>query len=103
VAQGIEGHLRLSFIHITPYAHVLNACAPSAPLRPPCNLAARSVDAAAGRVAGSGEVDIALLRAPGRSTPGLRFERLSGEDIVIALPSEPLRGAGAVDLLDAGR
>jgi hypothetical protein len=25
VAQGIEGHLRLSFIHITPYAHVLNA------------------------------------------------------------------------------
>ena len=25
VAQGIEGHLRLSFIHITPYAHVLHA------------------------------------------------------------------------------
>jgi len=49
----------------------------------------------------AGQVDIALLRAPGRSTPGLRFERLSGEDIVIALPSDHrCAGQARVDLLD---
>ncbi|MBW3501172.1 LysR substrate-binding domain-containing protein [Janthinobacterium sp. NKUCC08_JDC] len=102
VAQGVEGHLRLSFIHITPYAHVLNA------LR--AFRAASSAVQFTLREASTqqqvewlerGEVDIALLRAPGCSTPGLRFERLSGEDIVIALPSDHhCAGQAMVDLAD---
>ena len=87
VAQGIEGHLRLSFIHITPYAHVLHALRAFRLASPAVHFTLREASTQQQvEWLERGDIDIALLRAPGRSTPGLRFERLSGEDIVVALP-----------------
>ena len=102
VAQGIEGHLRLSFIHITPYAHVLHALRAFRLASPAVQLTLREASTQQQvEWLEKGEVDIALLRAPGRSTPGLRFERLSGEDIVVALPSgHRCAGQASVDLAD---
>ncbi len=102
VAQGIEGHLRLSFIHITPYAHVLNALRALRAASPAVQFTLREASTQQQvEWLERGEVDIALLRAPGRGTPGLRFERLSGEDIVIALPSgHRCAGQATVDLPD---
>ena len=100
VAQGIEGHLRLGFIHITPYAHVLDALRQFRAASPAVQLSVceastqEQVEALE-----AGTVDIGILRAPGRSTPGLRFERLSGEDIVVALPAgHRCAGQARVDL-----
>ena len=102
VAQGIEGHLRPSFIHITPYAHVLNALRALRAASPAVQFTLREASTQQQvEWLERGEVDIALLRAPGRGTPGLRFERLSGEDIVIALPSgHRCAGQATVDLAD---
>ena len=102
VAQGIEGHLRLSFIHITPYAHVLHALRAFRLASPAVHFTLREASTQQQvEWLEQGEVDIALLRAPGRSTPGLRFERLSGEDIVIALPSgHRCAGQARVDLAE---
>lgn len=87
VAQGIAGHLRLSFIHITPYAHVLDALRAFRAASPAVQFTLREASTQQQvEWLERGETDIALLRAPGRSTPGLRFERLSGEDIMLALP-----------------
>ena len=102
VAQGIEGHLRLSFIHITPYAHVLTALRAFRLASPAVQFTLREASTQQQvEWLEKGEVDIAVLRAPGRSTPGLRFERLSGEDIVVALPSDHrCAGQARVDLLE---
>jgi DNA-binding transcriptional LysR family regulator len=87
VAQGIEGHLRLSFIHITPYARVLDALRVFRSASPAVQFTLREASTQQQvEWLEQGEVDIALLRAPGRSTPALCFERLSGEDIMVALP-----------------
>lgn len=102
VAQGIEGHLRLSFIHITPYAHVLDALRAFRAASPAVQFTLREASTQQQvEWLERGDIDIALLRAPGRSTPGLRFERLSGEDIVIALPLDHrCAGLTRVDLAD---
>lgn len=102
VAQGIEGHLRLSFIHITPYAHVLHALRTFRLASPAVQLTLREASTQQQvEWLEKGEVDIALLRAPGRSTPGLRFERLSVEDIVVVLPSgHRCAGQARVDLAE---
>ena len=102
VAQGIEGHLRLSFIHITPYAHVLDAMRAFRTASPAVQFTLREASTQQQvEWLERGDIDIALLRAPGRSTPGLRFERLSGEDIVIALPLDHrCAGQAMVDLAD---
>ena len=102
VAQGIEGHLRLGFIHITPYAHVLGALRAFRAASPAVQFTLREASTQQQvEWLEKNEIDIALLRAPGRSTPGLRFERLSGEDIMIALPSDHRCAAQAkVDLAD---
>ncbi|AYM75623.1 LysR family transcriptional regulator [Janthinobacterium agaricidamnosum] len=105
VAQGIEGYLRLSFIHITPYAHVLDALRAFRAASPAVQFTLREASTQQQvEWLERGEVDIAVLRAPGRSTPGLRFERLSGEDIVIALPLHHCcAGQARVDLADLAR
>ena len=102
VAQGIEGHLRLSFIHITPYAHVLDALRAFRAASPAVQFTLREASTQQQvEWLERGDIDIALLRAPGRSTPGLRFERLSGEDIVIALPLDHrCAGLTRVDLAE---
>ena len=102
VAQGIEGHLRLSFIHITPYAHVLAALRAFRLASPAVQFTLREASTQQQvEWLEKGEVDVALLRAPGRSTLGLRFERLSGEDIMLALPmNHRCAGQARVDLAD---
>ena len=102
VAQGSAGHLRLGFIQITPYAHVLHALRQFRLDFPDVHLILREastqelVD-----LLEAGELDIALLRAPGRSTPALSFERLSGEAIMAALPAgHRLAASAAVVLAD---
>lgn len=87
VAQGVEGHLRLSFIYITPYAQVLDALRQFRAASPAVQFSLREASTQEQvESVEAGQVDIAILRAPGRSTPGLRFERLVSEEIVIALP-----------------
>ena len=100
VAQGIEGHVRLGFIHITPYAHVLAALRAFRADSPAVQFTLREASTQQQvEWLERGEIDIALLRAPGRSTPGLRFERLSGEDILVALPAgHRCAGQAKVDL-----
>lgn len=100
VAQGIEGHVRLGFIHITPYAHVLAALRAFRADSPAVQFTLREASTQQQvEWLERGEIDIALLRAPGRSTPGLRFERLSGEDILVALPTgHRCAGQAKVDL-----
>ena len=100
VAQGSAGHLRLGFIQISPYAHVLHALRQFRLDFPDVHLTLREaptqelVD-----LLEAGQLDIALLRAPGRSTPALMFERLSGEAIMAALPAgHRLAGRPAVAL-----
>lgn len=102
VAQGIEGHVRLGFIHITPYAHVLHALRAFRAASPAVQFTLREASTQQQvEWLERGEIDIALLRAPGRSTPGLRFERLSGEDILVALPAgHRCAGQARVDLAD---
>ena len=102
VAQGVEGHLRLSFIHITPYAHVLDALRAFRASSPVVQFTLREASTQQQvEWLEKNEVDIALLRAPGRSTPLLRFERLSGEDILIALPLDHrCAGLTRVDLAE---
>ena len=102
VAQGIEGHVRLGFIHITPYAHVLNALRAFRAASPAVQFTLREASTQQQvEWLERGEIDIALLRAPGRSTPGLRFERLSGEDILVALPAgHRCAGQARVNLAD---
>ncbi|WP_308922225.1 LysR substrate-binding domain-containing protein [Janthinobacterium sp. J1-1] len=100
VAQGSAGHLRLGFIQVTPYAHVLDALRRFRADFPDVHLTLREAPTQElVELLEAGQLDIALLRAPGRSTPALMFERLSGEAIMAALPAgHRLAGRPAVAL-----
>jgi len=100
VAQGSAGHLRLGFIQITPYAHVLDALRRFRLDFPEVHLTLREAPTQElVELLEAGQLDVALLRAPGRSTPALAFERLSGEAIMAALPAgHRLAGRPAVAL-----
>ena len=88
VAQGSAGHLRLGFIQITPYAHVLDALRRFRADFPDVHLTLREASTQElVELLEADQLDVALLRAPGRSTPALAFERLSGEAIMAALPA----------------
>lgn len=100
VAQGSAGHLRLGFIQITPYAHVLDALRRFRADFPDVHLTLREASTQElVELLEADQLDVALLRAPGRSTPALAFERLSGEAIMAALPAgHRLAGRQAVAL-----
>ena len=100
VAQGSAGHLRLGFIQVTPYAHVLDALRRFRADFPDVHLSLREAPTQElVELLEAGQLDVALLRAPGRSTPALAFERLSGEAIMAALPAgHRLAGRQAVAL-----
>ena len=88
VAQGSAGHLRLGFIQITPNAHVLDALRRFRADFPDVHLTLREASTQElVELLEADQLDVALLRAPGRSTPALAFERLSGEAIMAALPA----------------
>lgn len=100
VAQGSAGHLRLGFIQITPYAHVLEALRRFRLDFPDVHLTLREAPTQElVELLEAGQLDVALLRAPGRSTPALAFERLSGEALMAVLPAgHRLAGRQSVNL-----
>ena len=100
VAQGSAGQLRLGFILITPYAHVLDALRQFRLDFPDVHLILREASTQElVELLEAGQLDVALLRVPGRSTPALMFERLSGEAIMAALPAgHRLAGRQSVNL-----
>ncbi|WMD21879.1 LysR substrate-binding domain-containing protein [Achromobacter seleniivolatilans] len=100
VAQGMDGHLTLTFINITPYASLLRALREFRNAYP---AVAFTLQEATTReqvhALESGRADIGFMRAPGTTTPGLRFATLLREPIHVALPAgHPLAKLGAIDL-----
>lgn len=100
VAQGMDGHLTLTFINITPYASLLRALREFRSAYP---AVAFTLHEATTReqvqALESGRADVGFMRAPGSTTPGLRFAALLREPIHVALPAgHPLAEHSAIDL-----
>ena len=100
VAQGMEGHLTLTFINIAPYASLLQALRHFRELNPGIAFTMREATTQ-GQVNAleQGEADIGFMRTPGTTTPHLRMERLLSERICVALPAgHPLAAKAGIDL-----
>ncbi|MFW1644938.1 LysR substrate-binding domain-containing protein [Acinetobacter guillouiae] len=102
VAQGIEGHLRLTFINITPYVGLLSAIRHFHSTHTAVSFTMQEattqeqVEALEG-----GNADLGFMRRPGRTALGLRFEPILRESIVVALPStHPLANSETVSLIE---
>jgi len=88
VAQGIEGHLTLTFINIAPYAPLLRALRAFRSAWPGVSFTMVEATTQEQVVAlEQGRADIGFMRTPGTSTPHLRMAALSSEPIVVALPA----------------
>lgn len=88
VAQGVEGHLTLTFINIAPYVPLLRALRDFRRASP--GVAFSMVEATtAGQVEAleQGTADIGFMRAPGATTPHLRMVTVLRERICVALPA----------------
>lgn len=100
VAQGVDGHLRISFLDLSPYPLVLQALRQFRQAAPQVAFTlseATTFEQVQGLEAAT--VDLGFLRAPGRTTPWLRLEKILREPIVIALPADhPLATEARVDL-----
>ena len=87
VAQGIEGHLILTFINIAPYSALLDALRRFRAAFPAVSFTMQEattqeqVDALE-----QGRADLGFMRPSGRTAPGLRFASILREPIVVALP-----------------
>nr|WP_240346567.1 LysR family substrate-binding domain-containing protein [Pectobacterium polaris] len=87
VAQGIEGHLTLTFINIAPYSALLDALRRFRAAFPAVSFTMQEattqeqVDALE-----QGRADLGFMRPSGRTAPGLRFASILREPIVVALP-----------------
>lgn len=88
VSQGIEGHLTLTFLNITPYAALLRALRD---FRSAAPAVAFTLHEASTReqVAAleSGAADVGFLRTPGTTTLDLTFQTILREPIAVALPA----------------
>ena len=88
VAQGIEGHLTLTFINIAPYDALLRslrrfrAAFPAVSFTMQEATTQEQVEALE-----QGRTDLGFMRPPGRTAPGLRFISLLREPILVALPA----------------
>jgi len=88
VGQGIDGHLVLTFINIAPYGALLRALRRFQTTFPAIAFTMREattqeqVDALA-----RGQADVGFLRPPGMPAPGLSFETILREPVVVALPA----------------
>lgn len=100
VAQGMEGHLTLTFINIAPYASLLQALRHFRELNPGIAFTMREASTQEQvNALEQGEADIGFMRTPGTTTPHLRMERLLGERICVALPAgHPLAAKAGIDL-----
>ncbi|MEJ5176611.1 LysR substrate-binding domain-containing protein [Erwinia sp. MYb416] len=89
VSQGIEGHLTLTFISIAQYGPLLHALRNFRAAFPAVSFTMNEattqeqVDALE-----QGRADLGFMRPPGRTSPGLRFNAILREPVVIALPAE---------------
>lgn len=100
VSQGIEGHLTLTFINITPYAALLRALRDFRGAAPAVAFTLREASTRE-QVAAleSGAADIGFLRTPGTTTLDLSFQTILREPIAVALPAgHPLAGQPRVAL-----
>lgn len=100
VAQGMEGHLTLTFINIAPYASLLQALRHFRELNPGIAFTTREATTQEQvNALEQGEADIGFMRTPGTTTPHLRMERLLSERICVALPAgHPLAAKAGIDL-----
>lgn len=100
VAQGMEGHLTLTFINIAPYASLLQALRHFRELNPGIAFTMREASTQEQvNALEQGEADIGFMRTPGTTTPHLRMERLLSERICVALPAgHPLAAKAGIDL-----
>ena len=100
VAQGVEGHLTMTFINIVSYAPLLRAlrcfrlASPGVAFTMKEATTHEQVEALE-----SGAADIGFMRTPGRTTPNLRFETILREPICVALPAgHRLEGSAPIAL-----
>lgn len=100
VAQGMDGHLTLTFINIAPYASLLQALRHFRELNPGIAFTMREASTQEQvNALEQGEADIGFMRTPGTTTPHLRMERLLSERICVALPAgHPLAAKAGIDL-----
>lgn len=88
VAEGVEGHLTMTFINIVSYAPLLRAlrgfrlASPGIAFTMKEATTHEQVEALE-----SGAADIGFMRTPGTTTPNLRFETILREPICVALPA----------------
>ncbi|WPG41663.1 LysR substrate-binding domain-containing protein [Variovorax sp. EBFNA2] len=88
VAQGVDGHLTMTFINITPYAPLLRGlrnfrrASPGVAFEMKEATTREQVEALE-----NGSADIGFMRTPGISTPTLCFETILREPIWVALPA----------------
>lgn len=100
VAQGMDGHLTMTFINIAPYAPLLRALRDFRVASPAVAFTLREATTREQVEAlESGAADIGFLRAPGASAPGLRFQALLREPVCVALPAgHPLAAQASIEL-----
>lgn len=100
IAQGIEGHLRLSLINLTPYPLIwraLRAFRASAPAVEVSLIEATTQEQML--MLEGAESDLGLLRTPGTTHPELEIETILREPLQVALPiAHPLASAQTVPL-----
>ncbi|WP_448133926.1 LysR family transcriptional regulator [Stenotrophomonas rhizophila] len=88
VAEGIEGHLTLTFINIAPYAPLLRALRGFRHASPGISFTMVEATTQEQVIAlEQGRADIGFMRTPGTSVPHLRMATVSSEPIVVALPA----------------
>lgn len=100
VAQGIEGHLTLTFINIAPYVPLLRVLRTFRQANPGINFTMREATTQEQiNALEQGRADIAFMRAPGTTTPHLRLAAVLSEPICVALPvGHRLEASPTVDL-----
>lgn len=104
VAQGMDGHLTLTFINIAPYVPLLAALREFRRAHPSVAFTLREATTQE-QVAAleSGAADVGFLRTPGASTPSLCFQTLLREPVRVALPAgHRLADQDSVALADLG-
>lgn len=88
VAQGVEGHLTLTFINIAPYGALLRALRSFRSAFPAVSFTMQEATTQEQVEAlEHGRADLGFMRPPGRTAPGLRFESILREPIMVALPT----------------
>lgn len=100
VAQGVEGHLTITFVNIAPYEALLRGLRWFHEAYPAVSFTLREATTREQVEAlEQGNADIGFMRQPGASAPSLRFETLLSEPVLVALPaSHRLAERDRVDL-----